>query len=190
MNLGFAAAVACSFLAVGCSNKGTNTAADRPATSANPPAYSDRGAVGTLSDADRDFAMKAAQGGMAEVEMGNLAQQQGSAANVKEFGRKLVQDHTKANNDLKDIASRENITLPADMSADERKTLDRLSKLSGAKFDSEFAKESVDDHEKDIKEFEKEAESGQNQSLKSFSSSTLPTLHDHLNMAQGIKSTK
>src|SRR5436309_176338 len=109
---GFAVVAGLALLTIGCSNSGRdNTAADRSAPSANPPAQADRSTAGNLSAQDRDFATKAAQGGMAEVEMGNLAQQQGSTDQVKDFGRKLVQDHTKANNDLKDLASRENITL-------------------------------------------------------------------------------
>ena len=107
---------------------------------------------------------------------------------MKDFGRKLVQDHTKLGNDLKDVASRENITLPTEMSAEQRKTIDKLSKLSGAQFDREFAKESVEDHEKDISEFDKEANSGENPSLRNFATSSVPILRDHLSMAQSIKS--
>ena len=194
INAGFAVAVglAFSFLSVGCSKTGpSDTAADRPATATNPPAQADRStAAGMLSAADREFATKAAQGGMAEVEMGNLAQQQGSSDQMKDFGRKLVQDHTRMNNDLKDIASRENITLPTEISADQRKTIDRLSKLSGAQVDREFAKESVNDHKEDISEFQKEASSGENQSLKNFASSNIPVLQDHLNMAESILKTR
>jgi putative membrane protein len=140
-----------------------------------------------LSAQDRDFAMKAAQGGMTEVEMGNLAQQRGASEQMKEYGRKLVQDHTRMNNDLKDIAGKENITLPTDISADQRRTIDRLSKLSGTQFDREFAKESVKDHRADIDEFRKEATSGDDQSLKNFASSNIPTLQDHLNMAESLE---
>src|SRR5262249_14546394 len=102
----------------GAADRGT--AADRPGTM--PP---------NLNSTDRDFALKAAQGGMAEVEMGNLAQQRASSAAVKDLGRKLVDDHTKANNDLRDIAVRAGITLPTDLDSKQRKILDRLAKLSG-----------------------------------------------------------
>jgi len=151
---------------------------------ANPAGYADRGT--TLSAADREFASKAAQGGMAEVQMGNLAQQKGSTDGVKDYGRKLVQDHTRMNNDLKDIATRENITLPAETSSEHRQNIDTLSKLSGANFDREFLRMAVDDHRKDIPEFEKEAESGQDAALKNFAASNLPTLRDHLSMAETL----
>jgi putative membrane protein len=91
------------------------------------------------------------------------------------------------NNDLKDIAGKENITLPTDISADQRRTIDRLSKLSGTQFDREFAKESVKDHRADIDEFRKEATSGDDQALKNFASSNIPTLQDHLNMAESLE---
>src|SRR5438270_9124478 len=116
------------FAAVGCSNSprssnapgyGDRTAADRPATT-------------TLSSTDKDFAMKAAQGGMAEVALGNLAQQQGSSSKVKDFGKKLANDHSKANDELTQIASREGITLPTSMDSKHQETVDRFAKLSGA----------------------------------------------------------
>jgi len=159
-------------------------------SSSNPGPYGDRSSAAdrapnsTLSAGDRDFAVKAAQGGMAEVEMGNLAQQRGSNDQIRDYGKKLVNDHTKANNDLKDIANTENITLPTDMGASHRKTLDRLGKLSGSEFDREFFKESVADHRKDIDEFQKEANDGSDPALKNFAARTLPTLQDHLQTAE------
>src|SRR5689334_19922628 len=110
MKSGWACAgIAVLLTSAGCSrSRDEKAAADRGM--ANPSGYADRAT--TLSAADREFASKAAQGGMAEVQMGNLAQQQGSTDGVKDYGRKLVQDHTRMNNDLKEIAARENITLP------------------------------------------------------------------------------
>src|SRR5262245_32772539 len=187
------------FLAsVACSNtenrRASNAPADQPAT----PGAADRGTAadrpGTmpenLSSTDRDFAMKAAQGGMAEIQMGYLAQQRGSSAAVKDLGRKLVVDHSKANQDLKDIAIREGIALPADMDSKQKKTLDRLSKLSGVEFDREFLKEAVRDHKDDISEFEKEIKKGGDPSLKNFASNCKPTIQDHLNMAQSAQGGK
>jgi putative membrane protein len=143
-----------------------------------------------VSSDDRDFAARAAQGGMAEVEMGNLAQQQGTSAQLKEYGRALVEDHTKLSNQLKDIAAKENFMLPTEMTSDERKAVDRLSKLSGPEFDKEFAKESVSDHKKDIDEFSKQARSGQDEALKTFAANTIPVLEKHLNMAENVEQGK
>jgi len=180
---GFAVTIGMALLLVnvGCSNTGRNTAADRPAGQE----AADRNSA-TVSAADRDFATKAAQIGLAEVELGNLAQQKGSSQEVKDFGRKLVEDHSKVNADLKDIAAKEGITIPGETDRKHRDLIDKLSKLSGKEFDREFAKHMVDGHRDAIDLFRKEAESTMNQSLKTFASNTLPTLQDHLNMAESI----
>src|SRR5262249_27505273 len=135
------------------------------------------------SAADREFANKAAQGGMTEVELGKLAEDRGATAHVKNYGKMLVEDHTRLNNELKHIASRENITLPTAVSSEQRQTIDRFARLS-SQFDREFLKDSANDHREDIKEFEKEAANGQDPALKSFASNSLPTLRKHLSMAE------
>jgi Predicted outer membrane protein len=174
------AGLAFSIAYIGCTGASRERAADQAPNSAG---YADR-STSSVSAADQEFAKKAAQGGMAEVELGRLAQRQGTSAHVKDFGKMLVEDHTKANNDLKDVAAKENITLPTDVSSEQRQNIDRLSKYSGAKFDREFLKDSVTDHREDISEFEKEANNGHDQALKSFASDKLPTLRKHLQMAE------
>jgi putative membrane protein len=138
---------------------------------------------------DKSFAKKAAAGGMAEVKLGQLAQRNGSSEAVKEFGRRMESDHSKAGDQLKDVASRDNITLPTKMDRKDQAIYDRLSKLSGAEFDRVYARDMVADHEKDIAEFKKEANSGSNSDVRSFAAQTLPTLEDHLKMAQQMEST-
>ena len=165
---------------VGCSNT-TTTASD----TARRSGYADRATpTNNLSAADQDFANKAAQGGMAEVELGKLARDRGATTHVKDYGKMLVDDHTRMNNELKDVASKENITLPTSVSSEQRQTIDRFAKLSGHQFDREFLKDSVKDHRDDIKEFEKEASNGQDPALKSFASNSLPALKKHLSMAE------
>ena len=134
--------------------------------------------------ADQKFANEAAQGGMAEVKLGQLAQEKASSDAVKSFGKRMVDDHSKAGDKLKDAASKENITLPTDISAKDQATYDRLSKLDGAAFDKAYMKDMVSDHQKDVAAFQKEANGGKNDSLKSFASETLPTLQDHLKQAK------
>ena len=165
---------------VGCSRRTTETASGPTAADRNA---ADRSTI-VVSSSDRDFASKAAQGGMSEVELGNLAQQRGSNAYIKEFGRKLVEDHTKLNTDLKDIAAKLNLSLPMDVSREQRKTIDKFAKLSGAEFDREFWKDSVSDHRDDIDEFRKESDRGDNQDLRSFASNSVPTLEEHLRLAE------
>jgi putative membrane protein len=134
--------------------------------------------------ADTHFAKEAAQGGMAEVKLGQLAQEKGSNDAVKNFGKRMVNDHSKAGDKLKEAAAKESITLPTDIGAKDQATYDRLAKLNGAAFDRAYAKDMVADHQSDVAAFQKEANGGKNDSLKSFASETLPTLQDHLKEAK------
>jgi putative membrane protein len=133
---------------------------------------------------DAHFAKEAAQGGMAEVKLGQLAQEKGANDSVKSFGKRMVDDHSKAGDKLREVTSRENITLPMDISAKDQATYDRLSKLNGAAFDRAYARDMVKDHETDVAAFQKEANTGRDDSLKGFASETVPTLQDHLKQAE------
>ena len=134
-----------------------------------------------LSSQDEKFIMDAAKGGMMEVEMGRIAAQKASSADVKSFGQRMVTDHGKANDQLKQIAAQKGVTLPTALPADMRKEMDKVSKLSGAEFDKMYMSHMLKDHHKDISEFEKEASKGADSSVKSFAQTTLPTLREHLN---------
>jgi putative membrane protein len=136
---------------------------------------------------DAQFARKATQGGMAEVKLGQLAREKGTSDSVKKFGQRMVEDHTKAGDELKRAASQESITLPDDISAKDKATYDSLSKLSGAAFDRAYARDMVKDHEEDIADFNKEANGGKNTSIKDFATQTLPTLQDHLKEAKEMR---
>jgi putative membrane protein len=153
------------------------------------PAKSSTPTVSRPSMGDTHFAKEAAQGGMAEVKLGQLAEDNGVSDSVKNFGKRMVDDHSKAGDKLKEVASRENITLPAEIAAKDQVTYDRLSKLNGAAFDRAYAKDMVKDHEGDIAVFQKEANGGKVDSLKSFASDTLPTLQDHLEEAKAMRKT-
>ncbi len=133
---------------------------------------------------DDHFAMEAAQGGMAEVQLGNLAKDHASAEAVKQFGQRMVVDHSKANEQLKSIAARSGMSLPTEIGAKNQAEVDRLSKLQGAAFDRAYMQLMVKDHKKDVADFRKEANSGKNENLKKFASETLPTLESHLEMAE------
>jgi putative membrane protein len=136
---------------------------------------------------DTQFAKKAAQGGMAEVKLGQLAQEKGTSDTVKKFGQRMVEDHTKAGDELKRAAAQDNITLPDTISAKDKATYDELSKLSGAAFDRAYARDMVKDHEEDIADFNKEANGGKNAAIKDFATQTLPTLQDHLKEAKEMR---
>ena len=138
--------------------------------------------------ADQAFAKEAAIGGMAEVELGNLAKQNAANADVKQFGDRMATDHGKANDELKQWASSKNVTLPADLDAKHKALKDRLAKLNGDAFDKAYMHEMVTDHQHDVAAFKKEAASGKDADLKAWAGKTLPTLQDHLKMAQDAAS--
>jgi putative membrane protein len=137
--------------------------------------------------ADQHFMMKAAQGGMAEVQLGKLATQNASSQAVKDFGQKMVDDHSKANDELKGLAARKNVTLPSSIDAKDQATMDRLSQVHGAAFDRAYMRDMVADHKKDIAEFQREANSGADPDVKNWASQTLPTLQGHLQLAESTR---
>ena len=139
---------------------------------------------------DKKFAKDAALGGITEVELGKLATQKASSDAVKQFGQKLVDDHTKANSQLKEIAGKENIDIPDSLDAKHQSRIDKLSKLSGPAFDKAFIKDAVKDHEHDVSEFQSEAQAGSDPNIKQFASSTLPALQEHLTMAKNLNKTE
>lgn len=139
---------------------------------------------GAAKSSDMHFAQEAASGGKLEVELGKLAVQKASNERVKQFGQRMIDDHSKAGEQLKSVASKDNIQLPAELSAKDQATYDRLSKLSGTAFDRAYMRDMVKDHQNDVNEFQKEADNGSNSDLKTFASTTLPKLQDHLRMAR------
>ena len=158
--------------------------ATSPSTSSSKPTATQSIPAANLARGDRKFIEEAAQGGMAEVQLGQLAQQKASNDQVKQFGKKMADDHQKANDELKKIASTKGITLPTDLSSSDRREYDKLQKKSGADFDREYMKEMVSDHKKDVKDFQSEGKSAKDPDIKNFAASTLPTLQQHLDLAQ------
>jgi putative membrane protein len=133
---------------------------------------------------DEHFVMEAAKGGMAEVELGKLAADKATKDDVKKFGQRMADDHGKANDELKSLAQRKNITLPTAIDPQHKATVDRLSKLSGDAFDRAYMQEMLRDHRKDVAEFKTESRSGKDPDVKAWASKTLPTLEEHLKLAQ------
>jgi putative membrane protein len=154
--------------------------------SMSQPQSSAKQSAGMTMSADQKFVREAAEGGMAEVELGKLAAEKGSSQDVKNFGQRMVDDHGKANDQLKQIASTEGITLPTKLDAKDHAMKTRLSKLSGESFDHAYMQNMVKDHKKDIADFQKESTSGSDPAVKQFASQTLPTLQQHLQQAESI----
>jgi len=139
------------------------------------------------TDSPDDFMKEAAQGGMAEVELGKLAAQKAADPEVKKFGQMMVADHGKANTELKALAGKKNITLPADLGS-HQSTLDRLKGLSGADFDKAYVSGMLDDHETDVKAFQSQADNSADADVKAFAAKTVPVLKKHLESIQKIDS--
>jgi len=135
---------------------------------------------------DAKFVVEAANGGMSEVEFGKLAQQKATNAKVKEFAEMMVMDHTKANEELKALAKAKNVTLPDSLNADSKKMWEDLSKKSGADFDKAYVNMMVDDHKKDVGEFEDASKNLKDADLKAFVDKTLPVLKGHLDKITAI----
>ena len=133
---------------------------------------------------DNSFITKALEGGMVEIEMGQLALTHASDSKVKQFGQRMVDDHTKANDELKRIAGPKGVTVPSAVSAKDKAAIDRLSKLNGKAFDRAYMRDMVRDHREDVSEFKHEATSGADPDVKAFASKTTPTLEDHLKSAE------
>src|SRR5262245_45172074 len=139
---------------------------------------------GKAAGADQEFARKVAAGGEAELALAKLALQKSSSPEVKNLASRIQTDHMKANDELKKIASKEGWDLPAEPTADQKKVEQKLEKLSGAEFDREYTALMVKNHQANIPVFEREASRGSDPALKQFASSMLPTLKEHLELAQ------
>ncbi len=147
------------------------------------------GEKGQLSARDYKFLKEAASGGMAEVEVGELAKTKGTDQSVRSFGERMVTDHKKANDELKQIASSKGATVPTEIAHSDRTTIDKLQKATGAEFDKEFAAAMVKDHRKDVKEFKDAADDVKDPELKAFAQKTLSTLQEHLRLAEDMAKT-
>ena len=160
----------------------TTTSPDAPAR----PTGASKAVAGKLDASDRQFIEKAAAGGMAEVETGQLAQQKAGNDAVKQFGARMVQDHGKANDELKQLAGSKGVPLPSGPDKMHTQQLQKFQKASGAEFDREYMQHMLADHKKDVAEFQKQAQSAKDPDVKAFAAKTLPTLQEHLKQAQSV----
>ena len=140
----------------------------------------------SLQASDKKFVAAAAESGLTEKALGKLGHNQGSATQVKEYGRMMEQDHSKANEELRDLANRHHMTLPSALPAAIQKKHDDLKTKSGKDFDQAFMKQMIEDHQKAISLFENEVKNGQNEQIRTWAKKTLPTLKQHLQQAQKI----
>jgi putative membrane protein len=178
-----------------CNNSGDSTSgSDSPTRSGNDTVS--QGANNTnnnntssapLSKDDSAFVMEAAAGGLMEVQAGQLAQQNAASQRVKDFGSMMVTDHSKANDELKSLASGRGMNIPGTLPADMQKHLDAMKSMKGATFDKHYISMMNDDHKEDINKFKKQSQSGNDAQLKSWATNTLPTLQKHMDSVTAIK---
>jgi putative membrane protein len=170
-----------------CGKEGKETANSAPIIKTEPPVKppSDKG-DSVVTGGDLAFMNSAAPGGMAEVELGKMAVEKAQNADVKAFAQKMVDDHSKAGEELGKLAEQKNVKLPTDVMPTHKELMDKLSKLSGAEFDKEYVKIMVEAHKKDVTAFENASKTAGDADVKEFATKTLPTLKMHLEMIQGI----
>lgn len=168
-----------------CSSKKTESTDSVENADSTNEAKEDAG-TGQSEDTN-EFAVKAANGGMLEVELGRLAGEKAASKDVKDFGAMMVKDHSKANDELKGIAATQNITLPTTLGEEYQKHVNDMAKLSGKEFDKKYVSMMVDDHKDDIEEFKKAVEDEKtNPAVKDFATKTLPTLQKHMDAITAI----
>lgn len=142
------------------------------------------GSGGKVPRGDANFIKEAWQANKMEVELGKVAQEKAAGKQVKEFGRRMEQDHGKALKELEQIAAKKNVELPKELEGRHKREVERLSKLSGEKFDREYIQAMVKDHKEDIEKFQRESEKGDDPDAKKYAAKHLPTLKQHLELAQ------
>lgn len=175
------------FFAMASCNDSSNTEKKETDSKEVAKDQNDKKFDSTNIEGDTKFAVNIADAGMMEVKAGQLAQKNGSNAKVKEFGKMMEADHSKAGDELKTTAQKKNLSLPSVLGEDHQKKYDDLAKLKGAAFDKKYADMMVNGHKDVIDMFEKEASSGNDADLKAWASSMLPTLKHHMEMAQAMK---
>ena len=171
-------------------NRLTNSAEKALNTAVNTAGNAVNTVANTISKATtssaEDFMKDAAQGGMAEIELGKLAASKSKDPEIKKFGQMMVTDHTAAGNDLKALAAKKNYTLPTDIGS-HKSTYDKLNGLNGADFDKAYVNDMVDDHEADLSAFQKQADNATDPDVKAFAAKVVPVVKKHLDAIKAIQ---
>ena len=165
-----------------CNNAGNNTDSVENAKDSNEK-KEDATAV---KEDDSEFLVEAANGGMMEVQAGQLASTKAKSARVKAFGSMMVRDHSKANEELKTLAASKNITIPSTLGEDHQKHINDLNEKKGNDFDEAYMNMMVDDHKKDVDKFEDASKNAKDADVKAFAAKTLPVLRTHLDSARSV----
>ncbi|HVX28591.1 MAG TPA: DUF4142 domain-containing protein [Parafilimonas sp.] len=171
-------------IALSC-NDANNTDSKKIADKENDQ-KEDSGTLNKKIDDDANFVTEARSGVLMEVELGTYAQKNAASEEVKQFGERMVKDHSKDRDELKMLATNKNISIPDVPGEKFQKHIDDLEKETGSEFDKDYMSFMVSDHHDDIDEFEKEAKNGKDSDIVAFANKGLPVLKEHLSMAQSI----
>lgn len=164
----------------------TATAASATETTTTMTETTGSGTVANVPAEDKEFVANAGAGGLAEVQMGDLAVQRATSADVKAFGQRMVTDHSAANDELRQLATAKGLALPTEPRTGAKAALDHLSSLSGAEFDQAYMQHMMEDHDQDVAEFEKASTGALDADIKAWAAKTLPTLREHLKLAKDV----
>jgi len=170
------------FALFGCGNNTGNKDSKEIAEDANEERFDDADA-----EDDVEFAMDAADGGLLEVQLAELAMSNAGSIEVKDFAQVILKDHATANEELNTIAASKNIVLPTSLSDENRKDFNDLSQKTGLDFDKAYCEYMVKDHKDDIDEFKEEAEKGEDPDIRSWAAGKIATLEHHLALAESMK---
>ena len=140
-----------------------------------------------VSKADKHFILAAAQGGIVEVKLGELAVQKATRADIKAFGKLMTTDHAAINADLKALASQKGIVLPVELDAKHQEMVDKLAGLPNAEFDDAYIKAMTKDHKMDVKEFHAEAAKTEDADIKAFVNKSVPVVEEHLRQITALR---
>jgi len=170
------------------SNASTDSA--NQAATKDPNGVPDQTTTASKSEplSDKQFIINAAQGGMTEVELGKLAQEKASSSDVKQFGSRMIADHSKADDELKAVAAKKGITVPETLDSKHQAMVDHFSHLSGSAFDHAYVHAMVRDHEKDVAEFREASTEARDPDVKNFADNTLKVIESHLTDIKSIQS--
>lgn len=147
---------------------------------------SDKGMQGSK---DAMFIREAAAGNLAEIKMGRMALDKSSSPDVKQFGQRLIDDHTKANDQLMTLAQQKQVTLPTEPMAKAQKEATKMAAMSGSSFDKAWIKAAVKDHKKDVAKYKMESKQAKDADVRQYASATLPVLKTHLQIAEQLKAS-
>jgi len=152
-----------------------------------PLAADDKQTTSARAFDDQQFVTAAASGGMHEVELGRLASAKAKNEAVKQFGKQMVDDHSKANEELKKAAKSAGLNVPTRMDDKHQKEFDRFKNYTGQNFDRDYVNHMVEDHQHDVAEFTRASKEAKNPAIKDFATKTLPTLQGHLEKVKKLQ---